>query len=112
MTQAAVRWLGYGQWLVVFGFLPALSRIVGLVSFAWPLLLLITVIISPTKQGLHDRIAGTWLVRPASADSSGLALGCLILIALLFIVPFILIAALVLLGTQMSTILSAVGESV
>ncbi len=26
VTQAAVRWLGYGQWLVVFGFLPALSR--------------------------------------------------------------------------------------
>ena len=112
VTQAAVRWLGYGQWLVVFGFLPALSRLVGLVVLAWPFLLLITTIISPTKQGLHDRIAGTWLVRPASADSSGLALGCLILIALIVLIPIIGIVSLIFLGSQVSTILSAVGESV
>ena len=87
VTQAAVRWLGYGQWFVVFGFLSALSSIVGLISLAWPFLLLITTIISPTKQGLHDRIAGTWLVRPAAADSSGLALGCILLLGLLVIIP-------------------------
>ena len=75
VTQAAVRWLGYGEWLGRLRVPPGPLGIVGLVSFAWPFLLLITTIISPTKQGLHDRIAGTWLVRPASADSSGLALG-------------------------------------
>ncbi len=112
VTQAAVRWLGYGQWFVVFGFLSALSSIVGLISLAWPFLLLITTIISPTKQGLHDRIAGTWLVRPAAADSSGLALGCILLLGLLVIIPIVAIIGLIFLGGQVSTILSAVGDSV
>ena len=109
--QAVKRWLAYGSWLSILAIAPAIAGVIGIVTFLWTLVLLISTATSPTKQGIHDRIAGTAVVRPAAAGN-GLALTCLI-VAL--IIPFLLaisIVALIFLGTQVSDILSAVGDSI
>jgi uncharacterized RDD family membrane protein YckC len=83
LEQAVRRWLGYGHWLVLFSFEPGLARVSGLVQFVWLVALLVTTVASPTKQGLHDRLANTAVVRPSTAGR-GLAIGCLLLMLVAF----------------------------
>jgi uncharacterized RDD family membrane protein YckC len=111
-NQAVKRWLGLGQFLNVFAFSTATVAAAGTLSAIWSLILLITTATSPTKQGLHDRFANTALVRPSTAGD-GLAWTCLILVLILpIVIAVIAIVALIGLGGQVSSILSAVGESV
>ena len=77
--------------------------------FVWEVILLVTTASHPQKMGLHDRFANTAMVRPANAGSGGVVLGC-ILIAIALVV--LSIVALIFLGGQVSSILSAVGDSV
>jgi uncharacterized RDD family membrane protein YckC len=44
---------------------PSLSGVVFLLQFGWVIALLVTTATSPTKQGLHDRWAGSLVVRRA-----------------------------------------------
>ncbi|HEY3336856.1 MAG TPA: RDD family protein [Candidatus Limnocylindrales bacterium] len=104
IDQAAKRWLAFGSWL---GIIP----LVGLFEVVWQLVLLATTISSPTKQGLHDRFAGSAVVRPASAGN-GLAIACLVIVLVIPIALVLLIIPLIFLGGQVSAILSAVGDSV
>ncbi len=88
LEQAIRRWLGYGQFLALFSFEVTLAGVAGLAQVTWLVALLATTARSPTKQGLHDRIANTAVVRPTGA-SRGLAIGCLaaaVVVALLAIV--------------------------
>jgi uncharacterized RDD family membrane protein YckC len=67
--QALLRWLvlGIAATLTAFAvFVPSiLGLLVAIVGLAWLLVLLATTAQSPTKQGLHDRIARTVLVKAA-----------------------------------------------
>jgi uncharacterized RDD family membrane protein YckC len=64
------RWLALGA---PFGIaqalnpLPGLGILIGLAAFVWFIALLVTTAQSPTKQGLHDRYAGTVVVKAARA---------------------------------------------
>jgi hypothetical protein len=109
--QAVKRWLAYGTWLGVMGLIPVVGGIVGLGQMAWTLVLLITTASSPTKQGLHDKFAGSAVVRPATAGN-GLAITCLIIALIVPILVIFSLISLILLGTQVSSILSAVGDSI
>jgi uncharacterized RDD family membrane protein YckC len=70
MEQAVKRWLALGA---PFGIaqalnpLPGLGILIGLAAFIWFIALLVTTAQSPTKQGLHDRYAGTVVVKAAHA---------------------------------------------
>ena len=70
MDQALKRWLALGA---PFGIaqalnpLPGLGILIGLAAFIWFIALLVTTAQSPTKQGLHDRYAGTVVVKAARA---------------------------------------------
>ncbi|OGO57736.1 MAG: hypothetical protein A2V85_18445 [Chloroflexi bacterium RBG_16_72_14] len=109
MTQAVTRWLALGLPFQATGFVPQLAAIAGLAGL-WTLVLLISTAVSPTRQGVHDRIANSAIVQPIAASTPAVA--CLVLVLLLVLVPLIAIVALILLGSQVSAILSAVGESV
>jgi hypothetical protein len=65
-------------------------------------------------QGLHDRWAKSVMVRPESATSTGGAwfATCLIFILVIGLLILVPIVALILLGGQVSAILSAVGASI
>jgi uncharacterized RDD family membrane protein YckC len=111
LDQAGKRWLAYGSWLGFLGLTAQLAGVVGLVELIWTLVLLATTASSPTKQGLHDRFAGSAVVRSASAGN-GAAIACLLVALVIPVLAVVSLVALFALGDQVSTILSTVGESV
>jgi uncharacterized RDD family membrane protein YckC len=111
LDQAVRRWLGFGDFANVLAVVPAAALAVPSLILLWNVVLLITTATSPTKQGIHDRIAGSALVRPATAGN-GLAIGCLALIIAVIVIGLVAVVALIGLGAQVSSILSEVGESV
>jgi uncharacterized RDD family membrane protein YckC len=109
--QAIRRWLGLGQFLSVFSVSFAAVGLVGLLSVIWSLVLFISTISSPTKQGLHDRFANSAVVRPVNAGD-GLVYTCLVVVFIIPILGILAIISLIFLGGQVSDILSQVGTSV
>lgn len=86
MTQAIERWLAMGWWATLLILLPFIA--VALLSYAvfvvWWVVLVISMILSPTKQGIHDRFARSALVRPAGQGNRW-AVGCLWVLAIVTI---------------------------
>lgn len=77
MTQAIERWLAMGWWATLLVLLPFLA--IAIASYAvflvWWVVLVISMIVSPTKQGIHDRFARSALVRSAGQGNAW-AVGC------------------------------------
>jgi len=111
---AVVRWLALGYFFSLVGLFQPLAGVAGLVAFFWYIALLVTTANDRMHQGLHDRWAKSVIVRPEGAGSGagGWLAACLIILLLLVLIPIVSIVALVLLGDQVSTILSSVGESI
>lgn len=111
---AVIRWLALGYVFALVGVIPALAGIAGLVEFVWVIVLLVTTSNDPMHQGLHDRWAKSVVVRPETATSSGGAwvATCLVGILIIGLIITVPIVALLLMGDQLSTILSAVGASI
>ena len=107
LSQAVKRWLLLGNVLFLLDVVPMLSRVTSPLWFGWAIVLLVTVARSPTKQGFHDRLANTAVVRPLSARSSGLAKALVAAFGILIVGSLVAIVALVFLGSQVSTLLSA-----
>jgi uncharacterized RDD family membrane protein YckC len=110
VQQGMVRWLAIGGVFQVVEIIPALAVLGAFLAFVWVLLLLATTATSPTKQGLHDRMADTALVQPAGAQTPAMA--CLLLLIGLFVVWVLAVVALIFLGGQISQILSNAGASI
>ena len=111
-SQAARRWLALDGWASLAGMVPGLGLLVSLPLLLWELVLLITVVNSPTRQGVHDRFAGSAMVQPPGGSGNGLVIGCLLIVGLLVAIAVLSFIALIFLGSQVSTILSTVGESI
>jgi uncharacterized RDD family membrane protein YckC len=110
IVTAFRRWLGFGAWLNLIAFVPVLGAFASLAVFAWQVMLLVTTASHPQKMGLHDRFANTAMVRPADAgNAAGIVIGCLVIFVAIAVLS---IVALIFLGSQVSEILSTVGESV
>ena len=112
LTQAVTRWALLGQPLALVSLIPSIAVVASLLSLVWTIILLVSTAASPTKQGIHDRVAGSAVVQPAGAGSSGAALACLVLAVILLGIALLSFVALILLGSQVSSILSEVGESI
>lgn len=68
MDQAIRRWLALGgifSLVQALNTLPLLGLLIGLLSLVWVIVLLVTTAQSPTKQGFHDKFAGTMVVKAA-----------------------------------------------
>jgi uncharacterized RDD family membrane protein YckC len=106
VSQGMKRWAALGLPLQAAAVVPLLATTVSAVLGLWSLVLLVSTIASPTRQGLHDRIAGSAIVQPIGRE--GPVVPCLVLLALVMVVlPIVSIVALILLGTQVSQILSS-----
>ena len=110
---AVIRWLAFGAPIVILSFIPATSTIASYALLIWFIALLVTTGMSATRQGLHDRWAGSSVVQPFDASTNAALVGCLV-IALILIGLFILlpIVGLIFLGGQIEEILSSVGQSI
>ena len=111
-SQAVRRWIALGQWISLLTYVPILGAFAGLVQLVWYLVVLFTTVSSPTKQGVHDRFAGSVVVQPRGGSSNGLIIGCLLIIVLLLVLPILAIVALIFLGANVSGILEDVANSV
>ncbi len=94
------RWLAMGSWVGVFAVAPFVGALASLALLAWQIVLLISTASSPTRQGLHDRAAGSAIVQPASGSGNALVIGCVVIIAILFATALVSILVLMLLGGQ------------
>jgi hypothetical protein len=112
LNQAVRRWVALGSWLSAFGYSATSSGLAGTLLLVWSIVLLISTVASPTKQGLHDRFANSAVVAPAGGSSNGLVMACLLIIVGLVVIALIAIVALIFLGGQINSILSAGGESI
>lgn len=109
--QAIRRWIGLGAFLSLLNLVPPLAPAASLVELLWIIVLLITTATSPTKQGIHDRFANSAVVRPIGASNT-LATACLVIAIIVLVLALLSIVALIFLGSQVSTILSAQGTSI
>ena len=102
MTQAIERWLAMGWWATLLILLPFLAlAIASYAVFAvWWVVLVISIIISPTKQGIHDRFSRSALVRPAGQGNRW-AVGCVWVLA---IVTILEIAAVILFASLLNSL--------
>lgn len=88
VEQAVRRWLGYGQFLTLFTFDVSIAGVAGVLQFAWFIALLVSTATSPTRQGLHDRLANTAVVRPTTAGRT-VAVTCLVIIVALVVIAVV-----------------------
>lgn len=93
MTQAIERWLAMGWWVSGLALLPFLGLAVAayLISIVWIVILVISMVVSPTKQGIHDRFARSALVRPAGQGNRW-AVGCVALYGALLVLSIAFLA--------------------
>ena len=105
MSQATVRWFAMGMWASAAAVLPPpLSTLVSMAGSLWYLVLLISTVASPVRQGIHDRVSGSAMVAPIGRE--GPVVPCAVLFVLLLVVlPIVAIIALVAIGTQLSDML-------
>ena len=112
IEQALRRWVGLGLFLSLLDLVLPTSSWLGLVQLVWWIVLIGSTALSPTHQGLHDKFANSALVRPSGSGSRGLALACALIVGLFLLFAILGIVALILLGSQVSDILSRIGDSI
>jgi uncharacterized RDD family membrane protein YckC len=111
LQQAVIRILALGYWLGIVAYVPGLSGLATLL-FLWYIVLLISTAISPTKQGIHDRLARSAIVQPADRPSNSAATACLAIVVVLFVIAIASVVGLIFLGSQISGILDEAGRSI
>jgi uncharacterized RDD family membrane protein YckC len=112
LGSAVIRWVVLGYPLAVVVLVPALAGLAGVVSLLLPIVLVISTIASNTKQGLHDRAAGSAVVKPIGARTSPAALTCVVILVLVPILVISGIILLIFLGGQIEEILREAGQSI
>jgi len=114
ITPAIIRWAAFGYPLAITAVSPVLSNITSLALLVWTIALLLTTATSDTKQGLHDRWAGSAIIRRIGASDTPAVIGC-ILVTVLLLGLFIILPILFLTSIDpdvLQEILSQVGESI
>jgi uncharacterized RDD family membrane protein YckC len=107
LSQAVKRWLALGYFISLIAVVPTLEGVATPLLFLWQVILLITTVRSPTKQGFHDRFANTAVVRPIAAPSSGLVKAIVIGVVIVSVGVLVFIVALIFLGSQISSLQQA-----
>lgn len=110
--QALIRWAMLGYPLGLVGAVSGLAGLAGLVDIVLVIGLFLTTLGSTTRQGWHDQLANSAVVRrPGSTGSNSTAVVVVLILLLLLILPVLAIIGLFL-GGAMSEILSTVGASI
>ena len=112
IAQALQRWLGLGLFLSLLDLVLPRSSWLGLVQLVWWIVLIGSTVLSPTKQGVHDKFANSALVQPSGSGSRGLALACALIIGLLLIAFVVGVVAFILTAPDIIDVLSRIGASI
>jgi len=111
--QALIRWAMLGYPLGLVGAVSGLSGIAGIVDIVLIIGLFLTTLGSTTRQGWHDQLANSAVVRrPGSTPSNSAAVVIVLVVLLLLVLPLFALLGLYVMGSAVSQILSTVGSSV
>lgn len=83
MGAAIRRWVALGAPLSLLAIIPALQSTAGIAGLLLAIVLLITVATDARRQGLHDKWAGSTVIRSTASGAGATAVGCLVLILLM-----------------------------
>ena len=107
------RWIALGAPVNLLALIESLQPIAGLLSLGVIVIVFLTTVTNERRQGLHDRWAGSLVIRSTTSGDSATAVGCLVLA--LLVIGFVVVltaAALVALGPQLEELMSRIGESI
>jgi uncharacterized RDD family membrane protein YckC len=109
--QAVIRWVALGYPFTLLGLAWWLAVPVSGLLLVWEIVLLVSTAMSPTRQGLHDRAAGSAMVAPEGNE--GPVVPCLVLAVILVVVlPLLAVVGLIFIGGAVQEILTEVGTSI
>jgi len=90
--RALVRALVLGWAFDLLSFVVPYGNLIGIVLIFYSLGLLVSAMADGRRQGLHDRLTRTLVIRPRQASPAPLALGCVLALVLAFAAPFVIVA--------------------
>jgi len=90
--RALVRALVLGWAFDLLSFAVPYGNLIGTFLVFYSFGLLAMTMTSPRRQGLHDRVTRTLVIRPKLASPAPLALGCALALVLVFAAPFVILA--------------------
>jgi uncharacterized RDD family membrane protein YckC len=82
VLAASKRWVALGAPLGLLSLVAPLASVAGLTSLGLSAALLLTTATDARRQGLHDKWAGSAVIRSASSGAGATAAGCLVLAGL------------------------------
>jgi uncharacterized RDD family membrane protein YckC len=88
MERAFRRWIVLGAIPELVSFFSPVRGTGSGLEVLWFLVLLVSTATSPTKQGLHDRFAKSAVVAPSGVARSGIAMGLLLIVAVVAVLAF------------------------
>ena len=80
---AVIRWVAFGYPFSLLSLIPVVGEVASYALIGWIIVLLLTTAMSDTNQGLHDRWAGSAVVRRLGAGMGCVAVGCLLIVVIL-----------------------------
>ena len=111
--QALLRWALFGYPLGVVAIVPVLSRPAALVELVLTFALFVTTLGSPTRQGWHDQVANSAVVRrPGASGSNTSAIIIVVVVGVLVIIGLFAFLSLIFLGSAISVIPLIGGSSI
>jgi uncharacterized RDD family membrane protein YckC len=78
LMKATKRWIAMGFWLGLLFLVPALQSAGSLAQFAVNLFLFFSIVTNDRNQGLHDRFAGSQVIRSVTSGNGATFVGCLV----------------------------------
>lgn len=78
LLQAVKRWIALGYPLGLLILVPFLQSAASLAEFALNAFLFLSTVTNERRQGLHDKFAGSQVIRHVSSGSGATVLGCLV----------------------------------
>jgi uncharacterized RDD family membrane protein YckC len=98
LMQASKRWVAMGYPIGLAVLVPFLQSAASLAQFAVNAFLFLSTVTNDRRQGLHDKFAGSQVIRHVSSGSGATVLGCFVygimLIAITFVVAVVMFSVL------------------
>jgi uncharacterized RDD family membrane protein YckC len=89
VLAASKRWVALGAPLGLLGLVGPLTSGASVASLGLSMALLVTTATDARRRGLHDKWAGSAVIRSASSGSGAVAAGCLVLVGLWIVLAIV-----------------------
>jgi uncharacterized RDD family membrane protein YckC len=89
MVQATKRWIAMGWPLSLLTLVPVLQNAAGLAQFGLNVFLFFSTVTNDRKQGLHDKFAGSQVIRSVTSGNGATVVGCLVYIVMVIAISIV-----------------------